>query len=57
MLWSIDERLHYFVELIVGSNLTTLIEFLKFLTLNIVFFEKFDKSENNIICAKPEKVL
>jgi hypothetical protein len=57
VLWSIDERLHYFVELIVGSNLTTLIEFLKFLTLNIVFFEKFDKSENNIICAKPEKVL
>jgi hypothetical protein len=41
----------------VGSNLATLIENLKFLTFNIVFFEKFNKSENNIICAKPKNVL
>jgi len=52
-----DERFQYFVELVVGSNRAISIKFLRFLTLNIVFFEKFGKNENNIICAKPEKVL
>ncbi len=46
-----------FFELIVGSNLAALIDFLRFLTFNIVLFEKFNKSENNIICAEPKKVL
>jgi hypothetical protein len=27
-----------------------------FSTFNIVFSEKFNKSETNIICAEPEKV-
>jgi len=49
-----DERLHYLVKLVMGLILATLIEFLIF---NIIFSEKFNKSENNIICAEPEKVL
>jgi hypothetical protein len=37
-----------------GLILAALIEFL---TFNIYFSENFNKSENNIICAEPEKVL
>jgi hypothetical protein len=37
-----------------GLILAALIEFL---TFNIIFSEKFNKSEDNIICAEPEKVL
>jgi hypothetical protein len=40
-----------------GLNFATLIEFSKFSTFNIFFFENFDKSENNIICAKLEKII
>jgi hypothetical protein len=48
----------YSVELVVGSNMVALIEFLRFSTFNVViFFEKFNKSENNIICVELEKVL
>jgi hypothetical protein len=38
----------------VGLILAALIGFS---TVNIVFSEKFNKSENNMICAEPEKVL
>jgi ABC-type uncharacterized transport system permease subunit len=48
-----EERLHYLVKLVMGIILATLIGFS---TFNI-FSEKFNKNENNIICAEPEKVL
>jgi hypothetical protein len=51
------KRLQYFVELVMGSNLATLIEFLRFSTFRKKKSEKFSKSENNVICAKPKKVL
>ncbi len=51
------ERLQYFVELVVGSNLATLIDFLRLTTFRVFFSEKFSKSENNIICVGPEKIL
>jgi hypothetical protein len=51
------ERLQYFVELVVGSNLATLIDFWRFSTFRVFFSEKFSKSENNIICVEPEKIL
>jgi hypothetical protein len=43
----------YLSELVVGLNLTSLIEFL---TFSIFFSEKFSKNQNNIIYAELEKV-
>jgi hypothetical protein len=40
-----------------GLNLATLIKFSTFSTFSTFFSKKFDKSENNLICAKLEKVL
>ncbi len=44
-------------KLVVGSNLAAMIEFSRFSsTFGVGFFsEKFNKSENNIICIELEK--
>lgn len=45
-----------FVELVMGSNLASLIEFSKISTFSVIFNLKIlEKSENNIICVEPKK--
>jgi len=38
-----DEKLHYFVELIMGSKFAILIKFSRFLTFSIFFLKKLAK--------------